>query len=648
MRSPVRATRRVVGSSGPAPKWSACGIRQRVIRQRISAAALTVVMATMLVVGSGIAGTDKARAAPMCPGPTTSDGLACCTAGSTPTGADTCQLPGGGVAASCALSQLTSSGTCCPASSSPQADGSCQPANGFASAPGCPLGQLGKSGLSCCPTGQVPQMDGSCQTSTAQPSTTQQPAAATPAGPSPCPPGYDTGQVQGSGGVCIAPYTCPAGGTLANPNLPGNGCCPAGTTAIEGACYPPGQTPANHDPSALVQPIAPICPPGSTAHTDGPNSYGGYFYTCTVPPKCPFPYVFSSAGGICAMRLPISNVTSASVGVSACPVGFDYSLGDDTNPNPLCYGQPIGCPAGTSFFNGVGFVPFIFGCCPPGTQAGVDGGFCVTTADGSLVDSGPPICPAGSTVFSYGGNTGVGGSGPFQWGCTAKPSCPARFVVDPSSGMCVLNPLQLQITPGQLQNLTAPPARPPSSGPCPAGDERAPDGRCVKIIPGALLPGCSAGYTMSPDGKTCVRAAGAPVGPAPVGPVGIPAGPKPIAPLGTPTTVTPTAKAPGETTSRCPPGESQVPGAKPGTCKSCPSGTHPNADGACVKTTTTTTPATTKTTSPTTKLTTPTRTISKPPKLLVTHPKPNLSPKPIARPRPPKKTPVEAPAKTTS
>ena len=220
--------------------------------------------------------------------------------------------------------------------------------------------------------------------------------------------------------------------------------------------------------------------------------------------------------------------------------------------------------------------------------------------------------------------------------CQTKPACPERMSVDPNSGMCVLNPLQLQVTPEQLLNLTVPPARPPSSGPSPAGDERAPDGRCAKIIPGAVLPSCSAGYTMSPDGKVCVRAAGTPVGPAPIGPVGIPAGRTPIAPVETPTTATPAAKAPGETTSLCPAGESQVPGAKPGTCKSCPSGTHPNADGACVRTTITrhanATPATAKTTSPTTKLTTPTRTISKPPKLLVTHPKPTPSPK-----RPPKK-----------
>jgi hypothetical protein len=493
------------------------------LRQRVFAATLTVVVATMLIVGWGIANIDQARAAPMCPGPTTSDGLACCAPGSTPTGADTCQLPGGGVAASCALSQLTSSGTCCPASASPQADGSCQPANGFASAPGCPLGQLGKSGLSCCPTGQVPQADGSCQQTTAQPSTsqpsaTQQPAAATPAGISACAAGFSF-EIPKCTGLC-----------------------------------------------QLV-----------------PNQ----------PPLVPY-----------------------------------------------CVGLPKACPAGAVagyYLNSDGSQGGLAGCCPAGTQFGTGGdnwGQCITAGGGQL-DQVPPTCPAGTTTVwdtTY-NQYGVGFS---FYDCQTKPACPGRMTVDPSSGMCVLNPLQLQVTPGQLQNLTVPPAQPPPSGPCPAGDERAPDGRCVRIIPGVVLPNCSAGYTMSPDGKLCVRAAGTPVGPAPNAPVG-----------------TPTAKAPGETTSVCPPGESQVPGAKPGTCKSCPSDTHPNADGACVRMTTdnpatpTTTPAT-KTTSPTTKLATPTRTISKPPKLLVNHPKPNLSPKPIARPRPPKKTPVEKPAKTTS
>jgi hypothetical protein len=521
MRSLIYATRRVIKKRRMDGTTIALSRRFGGLRQRISATALSVIVAMMLVVGSGIAGNDKARAAPMCPGPTTSDGLACCAPGSTPTGADTCQLPGGGgVAASCALSQLTSSGTCCPASSSPQADGSCQPANGFASAPGCPLGQLGKSGLSCCPTGQIPQADGSCQQTTAQPSTAQ--------------------------------------------------------------------------PSATQQPAA---------------------------------------------------ATPASV--SPCPVGFEYSQQD--NLDPVCTGLPIGCPAGTQAFIGIDPGAFAVGCCPPGTQPGSDAagaagrGFCVTP-NGSSVDDVAPSCPAGSTA-DYNYNPGVGHNYMY-WFCQAKPSCPGRLVLDRTLEVCDVNPALLQVTPGKLLNAPTPPARPPPSTPCPAGDERAPDGGCVKVIPGAVLPGCSAGYTMSPDGKMCVRAAETPVGPAPIGPVGIPAGPKPIAPVGTPTTAAPTAKTPGETTALCPPGESQVPGAKPGTCKSCPSGTHPNADGACVRTTTnkpTTpikTPATTKTTSPTTKLTTPTRTTSKPPKLHVTNPKL------IARP--PKKSPAETPAKTTS
>jgi hypothetical protein len=247
------ARRRRRNDGGRTRFMAACGLRPRV-----HAAILIAVAATMTIVGAGIASIDQANAAPMCPGPTTADGLACCTPGSTPTGDDTCQLPGGGVAASCALSQLTSSGTCCPVSSSPQSDGTCQPAGGFASAPGCPLGQLGKSGLSCCPTGLVPQADGSCQQSTAQQPTTMS------FGPSPCPAGLSVGADQ----TCYAqPAACPAGLQFEDPNTTGYGCCPAGAQSMEvgGSRVCVESTIDNGNVvQATVNPVAPTCPPGST------------------------------------------------------------------------------------------------------------------------------------------------------------------------------------------------------------------------------------------------------------------------------------------------------------------------------------------------------------------------------------------------
>src|SRR5579862_5817029 len=164
--------------------------------QRAVAATLTLIAATMLIAGLGIGSIDQAKAAPMCPGVMTVDGLACCPQGATPTGADTCELPGAGVAAACTLSQL-SYGTCCPLSSVPytEGDGSAASAclsNGWLY-PGCALSQLGRSGQSCCPTGQEPQADGSCAP----------PVAVVPS----CPPGLEF-----YGSDCQAfPIGCPAG-----------------------------------------------------------------------------------------------------------------------------------------------------------------------------------------------------------------------------------------------------------------------------------------------------------------------------------------------------------------------------------------------------------------------------------------------------
>jgi len=153
------------------------------LQRSLIGATTQLAIAVTMVVAATMANIGHADATPTCPGPMTADGLACCVPGSTPTSDDSCQLPGGGLAASCALSQLTTTGMCCPLSATPQPDGTCQPSNGYAAAPGCPLGQLDKGGLSCCPAGQTPQADGSCQASAAQ----QQPT--TPTGFSPCPPG---------------------------------------------------------------------------------------------------------------------------------------------------------------------------------------------------------------------------------------------------------------------------------------------------------------------------------------------------------------------------------------------------------------------------------------------------------------------------
>jgi hypothetical protein len=256
--------------------------------------ASVLLIASIAVFDLADADIDSAFATPMCPGPTTADGLACCAAGSTPTSDDTCQLPGGGVAASCALTQLTSSGTCCPASSSPQSDGTClvngQPNNGYPSMPGCPLGQLNQGGLSCCPSDETPQADGSCQSSAAQ-ATTVQPGAQLQNILLPqCPEGGAQTPANAPTWVCLAYPTCTPGSTPFNPY---NGyCCPPGSqpTAVATGgevCVGPTVVNGTVVQNSVVPPDAGlICPSGAPpVYFDGMG-----ILQCVLPASCPLGY----------------------------------------------------------------------------------------------------------------------------------------------------------------------------------------------------------------------------------------------------------------------------------------------------------------------------------------------------------------------
>jgi hypothetical protein len=412
---------------------AACGLRPSV-----RAAILIAIAATMTIVGAGIAGMEQANAAPMCPGPTTADGLACCTPGSTPTGDDTCQLPGGGVAASCALSQLTSSGTCCPVSSSPQPDGTCQPAGGFASAPGCPLGQLGKSGLSCCPTGQVPQADGSCQASTAQ-----QPAPIS-FGVSPCPPGLFVGS--GGPSTCTGPATaCPAGLQTAAPGSVLNGCCPSGSQPTQAGnawyCTVPALDGNGNVVQATVPPVAPTCPPGATVFNFSIDPQSGSFF-CTAPAICPPRYVLSPKDGVCL-------------------------LGDTFGGNlrTLPTSTPPPGPAPPAPLPGVVQLP------PPPTGAAVTvsctPGYALN-ADGSMCLLKSTTCPTGE-VLSAGNCVPV--KRPPQ-----EPPCPSDKQPGPG-GTCVCKPPREACQNGQVQGPDCNCIRAPT---CPAGDIVV-NGACVPV-----------------------------------------------------------------------------------------------------------------------------------------------------------------------
>ncbi len=296
--------------------------------QRLRAAALGLIAAAAIVGGSSIAKSDdqnanRACSGPgatqgscpqiaklsACPGRMTADGLACCAPGSTPTGDDTCEMPGGRVAASCPLTQLTAFGLCCPSSSSPQPDGTCQPTNGSSSASACPLNQLNQSGLSCCPTGQEPQTDGSCAAPT-------------------CP-----GPITADGRACCVPGSTPTGDDTCQ--LPGGSLaasCPVAQLTYSGTCCPASSTPQS---DGTCQPhngssSASACPLGQL-NKDG--------LTC-----CPFGEV-PQANGSCHLNAPIPT----------CPSGLTL------NSKGQCLAALV-CPGSNQAINGAG------PCCSPGAQ----------------------------------------------------------------------------------------------------------------------------------------------------------------------------------------------------------------------------------------------------------------------------------------
>ncbi len=398
-----------------------------------------------------------------CPGRMTADGLACCAPGSTPTGDDTCEMPGGRLAASCPLAQLTTFGLCCPSSFSPQSDGKCQPANGSSAALACPLNQLNQSGLSCCPAGQEPQTDGSCAAPT-------------------CP-----GPITADGRACCAPGSTPTGDDTCQ--LPGGGLaasCPLAQLTYSGTCCPPSSTPQS---DGTCQPhngssSASACPLGQL-------DKGGL--TC-----CPFGQV-PQANGSCQPNTP----------TPTCPTGFTL------NNKGQCLAALV-CPGLDQPLNGAGQ------CCSPGAQyvttsesgqpvcgavlstldacpLGVPASSCSCSVSGlAAVCSGPatsdspttPTCPPGATL-------GADGDGTYS--CVQsglEPSCPSPYVIFLNT--CVLP----DCSRGELRN---------PAGNCAPAQSPSPSTSLTPLPPSPLPPaplpgaGCFAGYTLSADGKACVR-----------------------------------------------------------------------------------------------------------------------------------------------
>ena len=392
--------------------------------------------------------------------------------------------------------------------------------------------------------------------------------------------------------ACVSAAACPVGTT---PALDAQfGCCPAGSEVENTGvvtCFPSGPN------GTSVAPAAPVCPAGATVFQATSGLYG-----CAAPPP-------------------------AYVGTAAiCPIGFS---GYDRGLRG-CIELPTGCPAGTSVLD-TGAPTLSNYCCPAGSTS-VDGA-CLVPDPGGGNASVPPvqasICPAGTTSGTISGTNSSGTQESVQV-CSQTPTCPAQFVFSADAGVCVPQcapRFVFSVNVGQCVLIRIPVIRNNIASPSPSPPAPPPGAAQLPVAPS---PGCAAGYMLGADGicRRVSQPVGRPARPAPpIAPVGTP-----FAPVGTPTTAAPTTpagaprpcplgvapgsngctQAPGAATSPCPPGESQVPGAKPGTCKSCPSGTYPNADGACLKTTTTTksmTPTTTlKTTSSTTKLQTPTLT----------------------------------------
>jgi hypothetical protein len=468
MRCLIGVIRPIFGGSVTARQRADCGPRQKIF-----AAALILIAAAAIISVAGVAKSAEPNANSTCSGPRaadgscpqiatvlpcpgrmTADGLACCAPGSTPTGDDTCELPGGRLAASCPLAQLTSSG-CCPSSSSPQPGGTCQPANGSPSASACPLSQLNQGGLSCCPAGQEPQADGSCAAPT-------------------CP-----GPMTADGRACCAPGSTPTGDDTCT--LPSGGLaasCPLAQLTYTGTCCPQSSTPqldgtcqpATGSSSASACPLGQLnkgglscCPFGQVPQADGSCQ------SVVAPtPRCPTGSTPNGKGQCLAALV--------------CPAGGADSFSWDPTSIP----SPIGA-------NGDGY------CCPyaslgayvattPATTTG-NGvsefgqttcwtpGWCLDPLAGEgCINAHPnvpptePTCPPGSTSASIpnGPNT--------TFSCVqtgVEPSCPSPYVI--FLNVCVLPD-------------------------CPAGAVRSSDGICVAAksvssAPPASSPGqCPAGF----------------------------------------------------------------------------------------------------------------------------------------------------------
>jgi hypothetical protein len=382
MRCLIGVIRRVIGRSATARQPAACGHRQK-----ISAAALTLIAAAAIIAVAGVAKSAEPNANPTCSGPRAADGscpqiatvlpcpgrmtadeLACCAPGSTPTGDDTCKFPGGGVAASCPLAQLTSSGTCCPSSSRRQTDGTCQSANGSTSASACPLSQLNQGALSCCPAGQSPQPGGSC---------------AAPV----CP-----GPLTADGLACCAPGSTPTGADTCT--LPAGGLaasCPIAQLTVLGSCCPlsssrqPDGTCQSANGSASASASASACPLGQL-------DKGGL--SC-----CPAGMSPQADGSCQPIRQPIGPTPT-------CPDG------SAPNRNGQCLAALV-CSNGNQPLNGAGE------CCPPGSQ------YLTTT----------PSTTTGQGVSEFGQLMCAGNvNNPPSWNQASYYSCPSN--VPSSSCYC--------------------------------------------------------------------------------------------------------------------------------------------------------------------------------------------------------------------
>ena len=419
-----------------------------------------------------VVGSSVAVAAPMCPGPMTSDGLACCAAGSTPTADDSCQLPGGGLAASCPLAQLTSSGTCCPVGSAAQSDGTCQ-SNGY-TVDGCPLGQLDKGGLICCSAGATPQADGSCKQSTA--------TSSTPAGISACPSGFVfepyTQDCMGAPTGCPAtPITISGNGPpVSEPGMPviGSavlgavsnpgftlGCCPAPSWQMSAtsACYEGGGAPGT---IVAVATVPPTCPKSSTPL----NFFGTGTYFCVANTKCPARYHVDKTSGLCLFN-PIETVKN---------------LLNVIDPNNTGWCQN-------------GMVP---------RRAFMDDAACASAAVGvqtlsQNIDAPAHTKPDGTCIKGY--TWRLDGPSdhtcvlPVQTGTPPPTTCPQGDVFNATTGQCEYIPTTV--------------IQPPGASNCPSGTVLNPQTQqCVLLVPSATLtppPPCPTDQVRNPENGQCGR-----------------------------------------------------------------------------------------------------------------------------------------------